>query len=199
MNLKFIPKKIVTTITTFMLCAICLFGISLEAQGATVKGFNFKAGDILVTSDTISDGITGHAGIVAPDGKHVIHVAGKGKTSEKILISTWLSNYDDTEVIRCDSKSTALDAAEWAEDYYIDGDGADTPYKITTSVTSKKYTYCSKIVWQAYYYGADFEFETAYDIRNGKQKFSRPTIISPYEFGYEYNMEHNGFDSVKSY
>lgn len=28
------------------------------------------------------------------------------------------------------------------------------PYKITGNIKSKKYEYCSKLVWQSYYFGA---------------------------------------------
>ena len=60
--------------------------------------------------------------------------------------------YDEgwNKVYRHSDSSIAEDAAQWAEDTYKD---SDAEYVITMDLESTDETYCSKLVWQAYYYG----------------------------------------------
>lgn len=125
-----------------------------------------RAGDILYTPNTQCKGdkckgISGHVGIVNTTNASVIHTSGKGDTSSVISIGNWFIDYPKTIVIRPNDSTKGKKAAEWARSYYtLGGDGTKKPYKITfegdlTKSLSTKTTYCSLIVWQAYYFGAN--------------------------------------------
>lgn len=129
-------------------------------------GYIAQAGDVLYTPSTqckddsdICKGISGHVGIVNPSKGSVTHTAGKGKKPEVISLSQWFSNYPKTVVVRHNNTTTASKAANWAINYYgIGGAGSNKSYKVTvdsdlTKTLSLSTTYCSLLVWQAYYFG----------------------------------------------
>ena len=117
--------------------------------------FTPKRGDVFVTNGTSSAGFLGHAGI-ATSSTSILHIAGPGYYPNQIALSSWNSKYTSkdekswTKVYRHKDRSIANEAASWAEDTY---DGSATLYMITSSLVSTDVTYCSKIVWQAYYFG----------------------------------------------
>lgn len=111
----------------------------------------FRAGDILITNATSSSGLFGHAGIaVSP--YVILHIAGPGQNPKLILFNDWFTKYENgwTKVYRHSSSTTASAAANWAYDTYA---YSNAEYKITMNLASTDVTYCSKLVWQAYYYG----------------------------------------------
>lgn len=55
-----------------------------------------------------------------------------------------------TKVYRHKNSSTALRASSWAGITY---DGSKAEYSLHMDLSRTDKTYCSKIVWQAYYYG----------------------------------------------
>ena len=135
---------------------------------ATSGGYIAQAGDVLYTPSTqckddtdICKGISGHVGIVNPSKGTVTHTAGKGKKPTVISLTQWFNNYDKTVVVRHNNSTTATKAANWAINYYgVGGTGASKSYKVTadsdlTKTLSLSTTYCSLLVWQAYYFGAD--------------------------------------------
>lgn len=125
---------------------------SIQAKKASLSGYTGAPGDILVTTDTQKNtGLTGHAGIVISTGK-ILQIAGPGKKIKVMTVAQWRSNYDKTNVYRVQTQSVAIEAARWAKNNYKDG--SNPGYKVNTSLYSKSPTYCSKIVWQAYYYGS---------------------------------------------
>ena len=70
-----------------------------------LKDLILEPGDILITNSTSSSGlngpgITGHAGIVNPDGKTFTSIRGTGYTAESKSIKWWFSNYPKTKVVR---------------------------------------------------------------------------------------------------
>lgn len=114
--------------------------------------YNMKTGDVFITNGTSSSGLTGHSGI-AISTSQILHIAGPGKTPKTISLSAWNSGYSKkgwTRVYRHSNSKTATAAGNWASKKYK---GSSAKYKITSDLTSTKETYCSKIVWQAYYYG----------------------------------------------
>ncbi len=115
--MKNLFKKIALTLTLLISVS------TIPAYGATINGFNYTAGDVLVTTSTSAKGLTGHAGIVHPNGKDVIHIAGPGYNPSVISIQSWLSQYKSTKVVRHNNKTTASKAANWALNYYINGAG----------------------------------------------------------------------------
>lgn len=118
-------------------------------------GFAPRRGDIFVTNGTSSAGILGHAGI-ALDEWTILHIAGPGYHPTTISVDAWNSLYSMknksswTKVYRHSSQTVAYQAATWASTTYKN---SGATYKITADLTSTNETYCSKIVWQAYYYG----------------------------------------------
>lgn len=119
---------------------------------STGGSYNMKTGDVFITNGTSSSGLTGHSGI-AISTSQILHIAGPGKTPKTISLSAWNSEYSKkgwTRVYRHSNSKIATAAGNWASKKYK---GSSAKYKITTDLTSTKETYCSKIVWQAYYYG----------------------------------------------
>lgn len=119
--------------------------------GLLVPTTGLRAGDILITNATSSSGLFGHAGIaVSP--YVILHIAGPGQNPKLILFTDWFTKYENgwTKVYRHSSSTTASAAANWAYDTYA---YSNAEYQITMNLASTDVTYCSKIVWQAYYYG----------------------------------------------
>ncbi|MFK2827093.1 YiiX/YebB-like N1pC/P60 family cysteine hydrolase [Bacillus sp. B190/17] len=169
-----------------------------QAHAAKVKGFDFKPGDILVTSSTQGgSGVTGHAGIVLPDGKNIAHIRTKGATATSISISEWINTaYPKTVVVRGNSTTNAKKAAKYALDYWVEGKGKNTSYRITSNPKDQSYVYCSELVWQSYYYGAGFAYKVpAANIFGSKI----PEIIHPYNFSTSMPQKLNKFSTVKSF
>lgn len=115
----------------------------------------YKNGDVIITNGTSSAGILGYAGI-ATSSRYVFHIAGPGYHPVYISFSSWHNNYTNknssswTKVYRHNSSKVANAAANWAVNTYS---GSNAKYKITGNLASTDVTYCSKLVWQAYYYG----------------------------------------------
>ena len=123
----------------------------------SVRGSSFlpAKGDVVITNGTSSAGILGHAGIaISP--YSILHIEGPNYHPTTITFGSWNNRYSYingsswTKVYRHINSSTASDAADWAWNTY---GNSDAIYQITSDLTSTSETYCSKIVWQAYYYG----------------------------------------------
>lgn len=199
MKSNFSKKRTSSTILTLLLSLTILISIAVPVKAIDVNGFFYTPGDILITKSTFANGLTGHAGIVHPDGKNVIHIAGKGEKADVIPISQWLAKYSSTKVVRHKYKLRAIKAANWARDYYINGPGKNTGYAITPNPKNKNYVYCSELVWQSYYYGADITFKIPYVNTQGIiTSYLIPNIINPYDFVNPHGQSYNGFKTVKS-
>jgi uncharacterized protein YycO len=123
--------------------------MSIMASG--LSGYNPKPGDILITNDSVGSGAVGHAGIIMSNG-NVLHFAGKKLGILNESVSKWKGRYKKTNVYRIPNASLASSAATWAyNNYWVKNRSAS--YKIDTQLYAKDPSYCSKIVWQAYYYG----------------------------------------------
>lgn len=58
--------------------------------------------------------------------------------------------------------------------------------------------YCSELVWQAYYYGADVTFKIPYVSSQGIiTSYLIPNIITPYDFINPHGQSYNGFNTLK--
>ena len=199
MKLNYFKKRTSLNILMLLLSFTILLPIAIPVQAATVNGFIYLPGDILITKTTFANGLTGHAGIVHPNGKDVIHIEGPGKKPNVIPISSWLSKYRSTKVVRHTSKTPTVKAANWARDYYINGAGKNTSYRITMNPKDRTYVYCSELVWQAYYYGANLTFKTPYTNSQGIiTSYMIPNTITPYHFINPYAQKYNDFRTVKS-
>ncbi|MEF9992726.1 MAG: hypothetical protein RRZ84_07355 [Romboutsia sp.] len=115
-----------------------------------------SSGDIIMTNGTSSAGLTGHAAI-AQHSSSIIHIEGVGKKASLITTNEFKKKYSNNgknwiRVYRHKTSTAGRQASIWALNNYINN--SNHTYKITTDRKSTNETYCSKIVWQAYYYGA---------------------------------------------
>ncbi|SHH39741.1 hypothetical protein [Virgibacillus chiguensis] len=141
---------------------------------------SYRAGDILVTSST-SFKFAGHAGIVgrSANGRlYAVHIPGPNKPIQKISLSGWERAYPKTEIWRHKHKIAANKAGNKAMDfvrYYGNKTTFIAPYslagKAAWTLKNKNKTYCSKLVWQSYYYGP------GYNLGFSPNKFG---ILPPY-------------------
>lgn len=119
-----------------------------------VKTNTFRAGDIIVTNG-VKVPLAGHAGIFV--GKNtILHIAGPKKHPKTLSFSSWKNSYNKkagswTKVYRSTTSSYGPAASNWAMKHYY---GSNAEYVINQDLKSTSKTYCSKIVYQAYYYGA---------------------------------------------
>jgi len=177
--------------------------VPTSSEAATVNGFAFKPGDILITKSSSSYGLTGHSGIVLPDGKTVLHIQGPGKYATKLTIGQWLSStkYPKTKVVRSNSSTQAAKAAAWGKKHYLEGKGRYTKYFVDAQPRNLTRTYCSEIVWQSYYYGAGKAYKKSrfVDGIRPRIEWDDRGIMQPYDFTNGVNQTHNGFKTVKSF
>lgn len=142
-------------------------GTDITTNSVNASSYSPEAGDILYTPSTqckddnrdICKGLTGHVGIVNPSTGTVTHIQAPGYLPKSISLNSWFNTYPKTTVVRHNDATKASKAANWAFNYYIWGNGADKTYKVTvdsdlTKTLSLDTTYCSLILWQAYYFGA---------------------------------------------
>jgi len=135
------------------------------------SSFTPRAGDILISTRTSSAGLTGHAAI-ATSSTQVLHIAGFNKPVTTPSYSTFANDWGGNgqlSVYRLNSSTAASKAATWAVNKYK---GSSAVYKITTNLTTTHETYCSKIVFQAYYYGVGRSVVN--------DKFTLTGIVAPY-------------------
>lgn len=127
-----------------------------------------QPGDIFITNGTIMNGLTGHAGIFLGNGT-ILSIAGMGSTPQALSIMDWTQKYNSkqgtwTKIYRPAAKYRPELAEQWAINNYK---GKDYSY-----IFEKNPTYCSKIVWQAYWYSSA-------TVQIGG--FHTPIIASPYD------------------
>lgn len=132
-----------------------------------------QPGDIFITNGTSLGGLTGHAGIFLGNGT-ILSIIGPGAKPEALSIMDWTERYNSqkgtwTKIYRPAAKYRPELAEQWAINNYK---GKNYSYKITTNIFEKNPTYCSKIVWQAYWYSS-----AAVQIGG----FHTPIIASPYD------------------
>lgn len=110
-----------------------------------------QPGDVFVTNNATF----GHASIaISPD--KILHIGGFGEHPSVMSLAEWNARYSSksgtwTKVYRINDPVKAVMAAKWAEKTYCNSDAI---YMLSDNVASTDWTYCSKLVWQAFYYGA---------------------------------------------
>lgn len=145
-------KKVVFLVLFFVLCFSALT-VEVSAYNYP-NGTKAKIGDILITSDAASKGIVGHSGIVTSANEY-LEIRGEGYYPQIRNLSKWFDyKSKPTKVIRIASSKKAEAAGLYARL----SKGSKTPYKITMNLLDNKYTYCSKLVYQAYAFGTSGVF-----------------------------------------
>ncbi|SNZ14222.1 hypothetical protein SAMN05421503_2273 [Terribacillus aidingensis] len=128
--------------------------------------FTVRPGDIFITNSTSGSGIVGHAAI-ANGSNHILDMPGvkRGKSKKnnnrQLTVSQWLSKYDNgwIKVYRIKDKALAAQVAKYADRHYYSSKGTATKdihidYGLTPHLYSLTPSYCSKLVYDAYYYGS---------------------------------------------
>ncbi len=119
-------------------------------------------GDIVVTNNSFSFGLTGHAGFVVDNNK-VLTINGPGKHPVVESFDRWIKGAKDNgawiQIIRPKDKALSTHrhiAKTWAlKNYTNNGIGkTNIKYGISKNLPSINPTYCSKIPFQAYKFGA---------------------------------------------
>lgn len=160
---------------------------SLNARSLT--SFQVKKGDMLITDGTSFGGLSGHAAIAtttywvldAPGYK----INGLNTTRQKPF-SDWVKEYSVDRggriwVYRLTNSTIASMAADWADRHYYSSIGSATQdkfpsYNIVSSLYTTDTVYCSKLVWQAYWYGSG-------SLPVMKNPSSAYQLILPYDMG----------------
>lgn len=171
-------RKLITATLITIIATTFIFSPKTEAAAPKVK-----SGDILVTPVGPVAKIVGHAGMVANDGKSVIHIAGPGYHPRKISLSSWKKRFKNTQVVRYKDAKKAKKAAVWAEKNFIKGKYKNISYNISPTTYHFRSTYCSKLVWQAYHYGANVDFKVINVVPIVQTvTYVVPVIYEPYDF-----------------
>lgn len=113
---------------------------------------SYRAGDIFVSSKPgggMVSWVHGHAGIVGSDGQ-MIHMIQSGVKKESV--SNFLKHNQGTSAYRVPNSTVSNNAAKWASNYYNNWRGK-AQYSINTEKYTQNKMYCSKLVWQSYWFG----------------------------------------------
>ncbi|RDW16816.1 hypothetical protein [Oceanobacillus chungangensis] len=109
-------------------------------------------GDVLYSHKlAFSSVIVGHVGMVGEDCR-IYHVNRWGNKGHADRMSVYLSRHKKGEkltILRFSDKKIAKEAACWAKANI----GSIEAYKYTRDLADIKINYCSKYIWQAYYFG----------------------------------------------
>lgn len=125
-----------------------------------------KAGDILIVSGNFPTGVIGHAAIMNSDNTVLEMSGGKGQekgipdNNHQYSKRTWIKNHikDWTSIYRISDSKLAKKVARYVDTHYFSSKGTATKdihidYKIDSLLKNKNPNYCSKLVYQAFYYG----------------------------------------------
>lgn len=177
------------------------------AASFNTSSFTFKPGDILITKTTepatSGYGWVGHSAIVI-NSTTVLHTSGRGGTEKypkPMSINEWINGYKrypTVKVVRPNDSALGKKAASAAVKYFKD---KSIPYSITGGPYNIKQTYCSELVWYAYYKsGKEWQIYTTVMMGGGTTKtiWTTPTYIKPYDFLNTNSLKHNKFTIVKT-
>lgn len=125
-----------------------------------------KAGDILIVSGNFPTGVIGHAAIMNSDNTVLEMSGGEGwkkgipDNNHQYSKRTWIKNHikDWTSIYRISDSKLAKKVARYVDTNYFSSKGTATKdihidYKIDSLLKNKNPNYCSKLVYQAFYYG----------------------------------------------
>lgn len=180
-------KRILLLVSTFLLAFVFMF----TQGGVAEAAIDNKPGDIIITRSTSSKGVTGHIGIYI-DSTTILHTSGRSSEPYPTTISEsdWHARYAESKVIRPDSSSLGADAAQKAKQYF---QGSEIPYKVTPGVKNISNTYCSELVWYAYYQaGKEFKVLSS----SGEAVWATPNIIQPFDYTKTHQVNYNGFSFI---
>ncbi|WP_100487068.1 hypothetical protein [Sporolactobacillus pectinivorans] len=144
-----------------------------------------KPGDILITNQTSSSGLTGHSAIVLDIQGDVAEIKGLGYHPQFTSQSDfWSTNKYKVMVKRYPNATDRQNAANWATNWV--NNHPSEKYKIYSIwITNPSYgTYCSKIVWDAFYFGNNHKVILNYSM--GSSYYY--DICAPYDLSGDSSM-----------
>lgn len=120
----------------------------------TEDDFDLQPGDIILTKGPVLFGFFGHSSI-ALDHDTVLQIEGPGDEPITESFHSFKQRFgegkdDWIKIYRCTMPGAGEKAAKWAEIHYKD---TDKTYLVTLNLKSERFTYCTKIIYQAYKYG----------------------------------------------
>ncbi|MEC0372318.1 hypothetical protein [Paenibacillus chibensis] len=136
-------------------------------------GIVASPGDILITNNTSSSGLTGHAGIVNSN-LSVSTIDGYGQHPTTKSLTTWFNSNPNTVVVRyigSDYSTVNPKAGKWAADYVAQHPNAT--YGLVNQYKDLNEVYCSKIPWLSFY---------SYGVNIGNLWPSDIGVIPPYAY-----------------
>lgn len=162
-------RKLYSSLIVFL---VLLFSSS-SVFAASYQGFEIKKGDIFITDGTSLWGLTGHAAI-ANGSNYILDAPGYNfsnpspqklpTTTRQKTVASWLDEYTGKGTVwvyRLPSayQNIASAAGDWADRNYFSSTGGSVQnifpeYGVNWNTKQKDPTHCSKIVWQAYYFGS---------------------------------------------
>ncbi|KHE67128.1 YiiX/YebB-like N1pC/P60 family cysteine hydrolase [Halobacillus sp. BBL2006] len=116
----------------------------------------------------------GHVGIVNHQ-KEVVHSIPAGLTKDNVF--NYYQKFRSIKIYRPRSPEIGISAGDYVQNLYNDYSNAD--YRIMPPlVTASHQQYCTKIVWQAYYFGAGVNLGDF----NGSAKAIHPELLKDRRF-----------------
>ncbi|MED2945338.1 YiiX/YebB-like N1pC/P60 family cysteine hydrolase [Bacillus swezeyi] len=151
--------KIIRRVLTLLLLFGCIFSQTHFAQAVSYSnGKVAKAGDVLISKSSKDNYFVGHVAIVGENKESAIEVYNGRTTVKSSSLSTWLKNQSTGYYVqRYNNSSIGYGAGSWAS-YNA---GAKYNYRIlsTSALRDWKDLYCSKFVYQAFYYSAGIKLK----------------------------------------
>lgn len=155
--------------------------VDFDSLDPTSRAYQVKPGDIFITNSTSSSAFLGHAAIATGTNSILdmpgLNVGDKNSNNRQLTWAKWKKTYNKgwIKVYRMKNTKMATQVARYADRNYYSSTGSATknikiPYGIDSHRYQKRPNYCSKLVWQAYYYGSG----------NAKVVVPNSGIISPY-------------------
>lgn len=151
--------------------------------------FQLQPGDIIITKGPVLFGFFGHSSI-AIDHDTVLQIEGPGDKPMTESFESFKERFaqgktDWMKIYRCAYPGAGTKAAKWVKDNY---ENSDSRYLVTPNLNSKKFTYCTKIIYQAYKFGVDKNAVSDHGLY----------IISPYAITDNFTDQYQ-LNLVKSY
>uniref|UniRef100_UPI003242C35B hypothetical protein n=1 Tax=Lactococcus sp. TaxID=44273 RepID=UPI003242C35B len=126
-----------------------------------------RAGDILIVGGNFPTGVIGHAAILNADG-YVLEMPGGpnwfwgiSDNNRQLPKRQWITNHikEWTSVYRIRNTGLARQVARYADTHFYNTYGGATKnihinYLVRSNLKVTNPNYCSKLVWQAYYFGS---------------------------------------------
>lgn len=154
---------------------------SSSSPSGKANDFKLQPGDIILTKGPVLFGFFGHSSI-ALDHDTVLQIEGP---DDKPITESFRSfkqrfgseKNDWIKIYRCESPKAGQKAANWAKIHYKN---SNKTYLVTLNLKSECFTYCTKIIYQAYKYGVSKDTINDHGL----------LIISPYALVDNFN---NGY------